>query len=219
MRCFKAEASFQISEIFILIAIGTEIFLRFPPRKNLNMRLFFLFFFTCLAIPAQSQSGKSVGVHLGIPFAHEKLSEGRQYKPFQLLFYYNFTNLLKGRRNDLFIYLEPQLVWVHFSPKTKKEVEFGANLGLEYRLNFSEKTAMVAAIGSGPHYVSVETKQQAKGFIFSDNFTLGLRQALGNSGTDLHLRCRFRHISNANLMKPNKGIDSWFVLLGATKAI
>ncbi|MEZ4960838.1 MAG: acyloxyacyl hydrolase [Saprospiraceae bacterium] len=163
------------------------------------------------------QSWKTVGVHLGIPIVNEKLSEGRKYKPFQLLFYYNFANLLKGKRNDLFIYLEPQLVWVHFSPKDKKEWEFGANLGFEYRLNFSEKTALSAAIGSGPHFITVETKQQARGFIFSDNFTAGLHQKLGNSGVNLDLKCRFRHISNANLKKPNKGIDSWFVIAGVTK--
>lgn len=161
--------------------------------------------------------GRQMGVTLGIPFIHETLKEGRQYKPYQLLLYYNFGNLLKNKRNDLFIYLEPQLVWVHFSPKTDQEWEFGANLGFEYRLNLSPNTAITAAIGSGPHYVTVETRQQAKGFIFSDNFTAGLRQSLGKSNVNLDLRCRFRHISNANLMKPNTGIDSWFVIAGLTK--
>jgi hypothetical protein len=176
-----------------------------------------LLIFLCSKLCAQP--GKSVGIHLGIPFAHEQLQEGRKYKPYQLLLYYNFANLLKGKQNDLFVYVEPQFVWVHFSPKTKKEGEFGVNLGLEYRLNFSEKSSLTAAIGSGPHYVSVVTPQQAKGFIFSDNFTLGWRQAMGNSGFDLNLKCRFRHISNAGFKVPNKGIDSWFLLLGATKSL
>ncbi|MEK7253180.1 MAG: acyloxyacyl hydrolase [Bacteroidota bacterium] len=183
------------------------------------MRSFVFSFFILACFPLFSQSEKSIGIHLGIPFFHEKLPEERQYKPFQLLLYYNFANLLKGKKNDLFVYVEPQFVWVHFSPKTKKEVEFGVNLGFEYRLNFSEKTALAAAIGSGPHYVTVETTQQHRGYIFSDNFTLGLKQTLGNGDTDLHLRCRFRHISNANFAKPNKGIDSWFVLVGATKRL
>lgn len=180
--------------------------------KPLAVTLLLFFSVKCF-----SQTEQSVGIHLGIPIIHEKLSEGRKYKPFQLLFYYNFTNLLKGKKNDLFVYLEPQLVWVHFSPKDKKEWEFGANLGLEYRLNVSDQTALTAAIGSGPHYITVETKQQVKGFIFSDNFTAGLRQKLGDSGVNLDLKCRFRHISNANLKKPNKGIDSWFVIAGLTK--
>ncbi len=182
--------------------------------KSLLISLLLLF-----SMKTFCQSWKSVGVHLGIPIIHETLSEGRKYKPFQLLFYYNFANLLKGKKDDLFIYLEPQLVWVHFSPKDKKEWEFGANLGFEYRHNFSDKTALSAAIGSGPHYITVETKQQAKGFIFSDNFTAGLHQKLGNSGLNLDLKCRFRHISNANLEQPNKGIDSWFVIAGVSKVL
>ena len=172
--------------------------------------LFFSFF-------GNAQSNQSIGIHLGIPIVHEHLRDGFDYKPYQLLFYYNFANLLKGKKDDLFIYLEPQLVWVWFDPDRKKEIEFGANLGLKYRLNFNKKTALIGAIGSGPHYITAETPKQVKGFIFSDNFTLGLKQTVGGGDTDLHLRTRFRHISNANLKKPNQGIDSWFLIFGATK--
>lgn len=168
----------------------------------------------------QGQSSRSIGVHLGIPIIHEQLKDGSKYKPYQLLFYYNFANLLKGRKDDLYIYLEPQIVSVFFSPDDRgQEWEFGANLGLEYRLNFSDRTALIGAIGSGPHYITAKVEKQASGFIFSDNFTLGLKQTLGDGSTDLHLRTRFRHISNANLKQPNQGIDSWFVILGATKNI
>ncbi len=185
----------------------------------ISMRLLIaiLLCFGFFAAPAQVK--KSVGVHLGIPIIHEKLAEGRKYKPFQLLFYYNFADLLKGKKNDLFVYLEPQLVWVHFSPKAKGEFEFGANLGLEYRLHLSENSSLTAAIGSGPHFITATTKQQAKGFIFSDNFTAGMHRRLGNSGLSLDLKCRFRHISNANFKQPNKGIDSWFLLAGLTKEL
>lgn len=179
--------------------------------------LYTLLFFA--GIKATAQTARSVGFHLGIPFIHETLKEGRKYKPYQLLFYYNFTNLLKGRKNDLFVYLEPQLVWVHFSPMDDYEWEFGANLGLEYRWNVSTQTAITAAVGSGPHFITVETRQQRRGFIFSDNFTAGLHQKLGNSGMNLDLKWRFRHISNANLAKPNIGIDSWFVIAGITKEL
>ena len=180
-----------------------------------------LLFFILIAFSAKciGQSERSIGFHLGIPIIHEQLKDGYKYKPYQLLFYYNFTNLMKGKKNDLYVYLEPQLVWVWFSPERKKELEFGANLGLEYRLNFSEKTALIGAIGSGPHFITAKTPKQASGFIFSDNFTFGLKQSIGNSGTDIHFRTRFRHISNANLKKPNQGIDSWFLILGATKAL
>ncbi|MBI5915308.1 MAG: acyloxyacyl hydrolase [Bacteroidetes bacterium] len=183
------------------------------------MRLTIFTLLLFLSIKTTAQTARSVGIHLGIPIIHETLKEGRKYKPYQLLFYYNFTNLLKGKKNDLFIYLEPQLVWVHFSPKGKKEWEFGSNLGFEYRLNVSENTALTAAIGSGPHYITVETKQQHRGFIFSDNFTAGLHQKLGGNGLNLDLKCRFRHISNLIFGEPNLGIDSWFVIAGFSKDI
>jgi hypothetical protein len=183
------------------------------------MKNLFIGFILLFSLESFGQSWKSVGLHLGIPIIHETLTEGRKYKPFQLLFYYNFANLLKGKKNDLFVYLEPQLVWVHFSPKGKKEWEFGANLGLEYRHHLGENSSLSAAIGSGPHYITVETRQQARGFIFSDNFTAGFHRKLGNSGLNLDLKCRFRHISNANLEQPNKGIDSWFVIAGVSKVL
>ena len=182
------------------------------------MRIIIFFLFLFISIKCAAQEKRSVGVHIGIPIIHERLADGFKYKPFQLLIYYNFTNLLKGKKNDLFVYFEPQLVWVWFSPKRKKEWELGANLGLEYRWNFSDKTALIGAIGSGPHFITAKTPKQASGFIFSDNFTLGLRQSIG-AGTDLHLRTRFRHISNANLKKPNQGIDSWLVIVGATQQL
>ncbi len=181
----------------------------------MRFTLFIIFFFVAITVPAQTSP--ALGFHLGIPIIHETLKEGRQYKPYQLLFYYNFTNLLKGKKNDLYVYLEPQLVWVHFSPKDDYEWEFGSNLGLEYRWNVFGQTAITAAIGSGPHFITVETRQQRRGFIFSDNFTAGLHQKLGDSGMNLDLKMRFRHISNANLAKPNIGIDSWFVIAGLTK--
>ncbi len=181
------------------------------------MRLLFTLFISLLAAVGAAQSGNALGMHLGIPIANEKLAEGRRYKPYQLLLYYDFARLVKGDRHTLSIYLEPQFVWVHFSPKDKKEWELGANLGFEYRLRVAGQTALTAAVGSGPHVITVETSQQVKGFIFSDNFTAGIRQPLGNTGVNLDLRCRFRHISNANLKKPNQGIDNWFLIAGITR--
>jgi hypothetical protein len=35
----------------------------------------------------------------------------------------------------------------------------------------------------------------------------------------LNLQCRFRHISNAGLQKPNFGIDNFFAVVGFSKII
>lgn len=155
---------------------------------------------------------------MGIPFGHERLHEGLQYRPWQLLLYHRLADLSPRHPNRFVVALEPQLVWVHFFPKAKKEWEVGANLVFEYRRHLAERIMLTAAVGSGPHFISVHTTQQARGFIFSDNFTLGYSHRLGTGNTWLDLKCRFRHISNAGLKEPNLGIDSWFVLVGIRRS-
>ncbi len=168
---------------------------------------------------SQAQQGAGWGVHLGIPFAHERLPEGRQYQPWQLLFYHKVADLAPRKPGRFIMAVEPQLVWVRFSPKAEKEWEAGANLVFEYRWPLGERTVVYAAIGSGPHFISVRTTQQARGFIFSDNFTAGWSHRLGNSSTWLDFKCRFRHISNAGIKEPNLGIDSWFAIAGIRRLI
>ena len=72
---------------------------------------------------------------------------------------------------------------------------------------------MTAAIGTGPHYLSLESDIQAKGFIFSDNFEVAFYQKL-KSRLGFSIKMRFRHLSNAGLKEPNIGIDNFFLMLG-----
>lgn len=162
---------------------------------------------------------KYLGIQYAQPILFEELPEERDYRPNMLLGYYTITDLLKRKKANLYIYLEPQFVLVSFKPKTGKEVEFGANLGFEYQLPLGAKSFLTIAIGSGPHYISTETTLQSKGYIFSDNFEAGYRKQLGDSDYNLLLKCRFRHISNANLNKPNGGIDNLFLIAGVTKKL
>jgi hypothetical protein len=183
-------------------------------------RLITLFFLLkTLVIYSQNEYNldKYFGVQVAPSFIFENLPEGREYRPIMLLGYYTITDLLKRKRSNLYVYLEPQLVLVNFNPSTAKEFEFGANLGFEYQLPVGQKSFFTMAIGSGPHYFSTTTDLQAKGYIFSDNFEVGWRQQLEGGNYNLLLKCRFRHISNANLFKPNGGVDNWFLIAGVTK--
>jgi len=185
---------------------------------KLYLTIIFILFHSVLNAQNEYNLEKRMGLQFAQPFIFENLPEGRDYRPQMLLGYYTITDLLKKKKSNLYVYLEPQLVLVSFNPKTDKEIEFGANLGFEYQVPlFSEKTYFTLAIGSGPHFITVETDLQTKGYIFSDNFEAGFRQKLGKSNLDLLLKCRFRHISNADLKLPNGGIDNWFIVLGLTK--
>lgn len=153
------------------------------------------------------------GVVAGLPFVYEHLPEGRDYQPWQLLGWLTLTDLKKRGNDHLYWYAEPQLVLVTYSDGSGPDWEAGLNAGLMYQVALGKGWFATAAIGTGPHYVTVETPLQARGFIFSDNFEAGFIAPLGPD-VQLHLRCRFRHISNAGLKNPNKGIDIFFALAG-----
>ncbi len=163
-------------------------------------------------VSAQS-AGRWGGVVAGVPFVYEHLPEGRAYQPYQLLGWWTLSDLKKRGADHLFWYVEPQLVFVTFSDDSGPDWEVGLNSGLMYQLALGQGWYATAAIGTGPHYVTVETSLQARGFIFSDNFEVGII-APGGKRMQLHMRTRFRHISNAGLKNPNKGIDVFFALAG-----
>lgn len=187
------------------------------------MRIIILFccFFITTTLFGQDfgAKNKALGFGFGIPFANTTLPEGRTYIPYQLLGYYTLHNFAKKKKNNFWLYVEPQWVLVAYDPKDAFDMEFGANLGIKYEFNFGKTTLLTAAIGSGPHVISVETTDQVRGFIFSDNMEIGIRQLFKNSDWELHLKARWRHISNANLQKPNDGIDTYLIVIGVAKQL
>jgi len=85
--------------------------------------------------------------------------------------------------------------------------ELGVNVGVLIRKNiFKDFLSIYAFISSGPHYVSGTPQRQSDGFIFSDNFFIGLNMKLFKN-TYLDLRPGFRHISNAGLTHTNGGLN------------
>ena len=164
-------------------------------------------------------NSKTNGFLVGTSFINENLPGNHNYHPIQ--FIYKFSRpLLKfkhERRSNLFINFEPQFNPVFIS-KAKNSFEFGLNVGFQYERKLSDGTIIFGGMGSGPHYISVETSLQSKGFIFSDNFIIGLRQLLkGNRPTELNIQIRFRHISNAGISEPNLGIDNFFIIFGLSR--
>jgi len=179
--------------------------------------------FLLLAVFATAQSTLPAKItnsswSLALSFIGEDLPEGVTYYPHMVLARHYLHDFSPGRHGFL-IYGEPQLVAATLDGNGRTEVEGGINLGIEYQLRFLKTWYLQAAIGTGPHYISVETDLQAKGFIFSDNFEVGLIKNLPRLATQLHLRTRFRHISNAGLQSPNLGIDSFFFVIGISRPL
>jgi hypothetical protein len=109
------------------------------------------------------------------------------------------------KRDFLSLYCEPQFNTV----KTDRtDFEFGVNLGLRNYFRFNNGFHLYMMLGSGPHYISAQLERQATGFIFSDNLDLGGLIPL-NDNLALNLQAGVRHISNAGLKLPNRGVNSY----------
>ncbi len=114
---------------------------------------------------------------------------------------------------------QPQVNLTRFKPVNDQDrraygYEYGLNLGAEitYRL-LPQKLTFYALMSAGPHYVSGVSERQSPGFIFSDNWLVGLRYRL-SSRYWLDFRPGFRHISNAGLRDRNGGVNNSVLSLG-----
>lgn len=163
---------------------------------------------------------KSKGILIGAGIINEILFENYSYKVSQFIYNYSIPILNQNniKKHNLVIQFEPQINPV-FLKGEKMEMEAGVNVGLIYNYRLSENLLLDAGIGSGLHYITKETNLQAKGFIFSDNFILGISRRIKGEINDweLNFQIRFRHLSNLDLNLPNKGLDSFILYIGVSK--
>lgn len=151
-------------------------------------------------------------INAGYSIINEILPEGYYYNPQTLL-----GSIDIWQKKKFSLYSELQLVQAFDNFNKETDYEFGLNLGFMFSQLLFKRLLLTTAIGSGPHYVTVDTGRQAKGFIFSDNVELGLSYELRKFHTILNTKLRFRHISNAGLKEPNGGIDNLFLILGVAR--
>lgn len=150
----------------------------------------------------------------------KKLDVGINYtynvKFYQLQYYYAFH-----RRESFSIefLIQPQYNTTEFvrqgtMGKLEKGKEFGINLGLLFRKNFfNDKIGFYTCLSLGPHFVSDTPNRQDSGFIFSDNFSVGMTLKLSPK-TFLDIRPGIRHISNGGLKRNNGGINDLNLVVG-----
>jgi hypothetical protein len=67
--------------------------------------------------------------------------------------------------------------------------------------------------GIGMVYITQHTREQSTQFNFVEYAGGGVHYFF-NKNTALTLEGRYRHLSNASIREPNKGIDSYFALIG-----
>ncbi len=158
----------------------------------------------------QHSSGISWSIAYGV--LNEYLPEGRTYQPLTFLGRFDLTSF-----GPVDLYAESQFSSNGSRQLGRTDYEFGMNLGFSYYVSLGAGLDIGASLGTGPHYITVETSRQARGFIFSDNFELGVRYYASRFKVMVELKGRYRHISNAGLREPNGGIDNGFVILGISQ--
>ncbi len=161
---------------------------------------------------------KSFGLLVNWPFIEEALPEGPGYAPTIIQGNFRFPLLNNDSKHQFTMLLQPQFNPVgHLEGQSEYLWEAGLNVGFAYEYLISPQVGILyAGLGAGPHFVNVETSLQADGFIFSDNFYVGMHQFVGNQSWFLTYEVRFRHISNAGLQSPNGGIDNFFLGFGVS---
>lgn len=176
----------------------------------------------CLAFTI-SLCAQRYGGAIGITLVTEKLPEGLEYAPLKFMGQLEYplrTKRFAGEDARWRVIVEPQFNYVSLPVREgvvgierEAAYEFGANAGIRYRLPLSKLWSVHAQISAGPHYISRAYEQQAGGYIFSDNFALGAELEL-REGMSALVQGRFRHLSNAGLQNPNKGLDNFFLMVG-----
>lgn len=84
--------------------------------------------------------------------------------------------------------------------------EYVLNVGLVYRRYLNLNSSVYATLNSGPMYIDTDTERLKKGFSFSDVISVGYNYKVKKLSFDA--KFMFRHASNANLQKPNYGLNS-----------
>ncbi len=172
-----------------------------------------LFCWSSSSIAQNLTKEKHLELAFGYAIIKEKLPEGYSYSPLFLTARLPILQFSSKKKAAFQLFVEPQFALDYPAQPFKKAIEFGLNPGLQYFFPFSSKSGVAASVGIGPHYLSLATELQAKGFIFSDNFEIGYYQQLGER-LGFSIKSRFRHLSNAGLKEPNIGIDNFFLMLG-----
>lgn len=97
----------------------------------------------------------------------------------------------------------------------ENDYEAGISFLLKYGFPLNKKLMPYLKVGTGPMFLGISNKEQGSEFNFIDSAALGFSWFLED---DISLDCeyRFRHVSNAGLDDPNKGIEAQTFLVGVT---
>ncbi|UWX57622.1 acyloxyacyl hydrolase [Chlorobaculum sp. MV4-Y] len=168
------------------------------------------------AAPADTHDGvylDEIAIGSGYAWGHLKFTHADfNAVPIFVRFGFNMNSVfgMRDSKGTLQLALEP-----FCNPVTEPEsgVETGLNVFFRYLHPIAPSVKLVGEIGSGPMYLSIDSREQGDaGFNFLNQFGLGAQVAVSENSA-ITLGYRFRHLSNAGTSEPNRGINSNAVVL------
>lgn len=147
---------------------------------------------------------KTIGGFSSLGISTSVFKEKYPYNPVIAGILLHFPITKPNRKLNFSLNSLPHFAIVDFAKQS--EFEFGVTLILELSIKTDKNSSIGINVGSGPHYISVETNRQAQGFIFSDMLFLNYKKQVHKS--IFGIVCGLRHISNAGLKEPNSGINN-----------
>ena len=128
-----------------------------------------------------------------------------------------YTATRLPRRVYAGIYGEPIMSLV-CTAQPRIQWEGGATAGIRAHCRLGAASSLYACITSGPYFHTADVEQQAPGFLFSDNFSVGIFTPLRKSSSLLlNAALRYRHISNGATRVPNNGINTIHLIVGLSR--
>lgn len=157
------------------------------------------------------------GVEFLTGFEEGKLSDKKDYRliPFVVAFDLSLKPLTQkinfNPRQLLQFQIEPFISFVS-SPDTNAEIgtAFLLKIGI---LPQSAKFQPYVKVGSGIVYMTQHTREQSTQFNFIEQAGVGAHYFFSKN-TAFTLEGYYRHLSNASMKRPNRGIETYYILTG-----
>ena len=119
---------------------------------------------------------------------------------------------IKSKITDLELLIEP---FANFIKRPSANAEIGCSFPLRYSVKLAPWIAPYVEVGLGFIYITQHVHEQGSQFNFTTQLGIGTQFPLSDHYA-FTVGYRFRHISNAGLTSPNRGVDFHFGVIGLT---
>ena len=171
----------------------------------------------CFIASSQADEGKKSslkGIEVLGGYAQGNVHEEKHYKlvPLFVDFDFDLKPLFAKNYPGMLQFVEEPFFAYAFSPH--KNIEVGNNFLIKFGLvPETWKLQPYLKAGVGIVYMTEHTRQQGTQFNFNEYIGFGIHYFIRNNFA-LTGEYRYRHLSNADTASPNRGIETWYGLVG-----